>query len=260
MKFKLFGPVLLVLLLAACGGSLTPAADSEIQVSLDATGVADSWDWADIPATPYDNSSPPGPTGLPNHVQITFNGTDPATRQPGDPVIYIIPVEAYLALWDEAGDDAVAVRMDQLREIIASGDVPSTGIGALPIEAASGYNDLSVQSLVTTLGEWQGFRFIGRYEQSANPVTNEGLRYIFQGFSADGEYLVAAFWPEMTTGDVLPATAADVSAEDMESVVTDNQAYMQAQMNMLNALEPSQWNPDPTALDAMIATLTYQND
>jgi hypothetical protein len=35
-----------------------------------------------------------------------------------------------------------------------------------------------------------GYRFVGRWEQSPNPVTNQGLRYVYQGFTNDGRFLV----------------------------------------------------------------------
>lgn len=38
-----------------------------------------------------------------------------------------------------------------------------------------------------------GYRFVGRFMQDANPVTNQGLQYIYQGFTNDGEYLVSFF-------------------------------------------------------------------
>jgi hypothetical protein len=40
-----------------------------------------------------------------------------------------------------------------------------------------------------------GYRFVGRWGQSPNPVTNQGLRYVYQGFTNDGAYLVAFFYP-----------------------------------------------------------------
>jgi hypothetical protein len=196
--------------------------------------------------------------GLPDHVEIAFNGTAPADRGPGEPVIYVIPIDDYETMWTEAGDSTITDRVAQLRDIIASGQVPSSGNPALPIEEASGFNDLAVQGVVTQLGEWNGFRFVGRFEQSANPVTNQNLRYIFQGFSPNGEYLIAVFYPVST--DALPATAAEVPAEDMARVDSDNQAYMQEQIDALNALTSADWTPDLAALDAMVATVRYIGD
>jgi hypothetical protein len=138
-------------------------------------------------------------------------------------------------------------------------EVPSSGIQVLPLEEASAFNDLAVQGVVTQLGEWNGFRFVGRFEQSPTPVTNDDLRYIFQGFSPNGEYLIAAFYP-VSAGDALPATAADVAADVMDRVESDTQAYLDEQMTALNALAPADWTPDLAALDAMVASVRYIGD
>ena len=70
------------------------------QVSIDTQGLPYSWQANLVPATPYDASQPPGPMGLPQHIEINFGVTDPADRQPGDPVMYIIPVTAYEQMWE----------------------------------------------------------------------------------------------------------------------------------------------------------------
>jgi hypothetical protein len=260
MKYKLIVLLsILVVLLIGCGGTGIPDEAIDIRVEMDTAGVADSWEWATIPPTAYNASEAPGPVGLPDHVEIAFNGTAPADRGPGEPVIYVIPIDDYEQLWNDAGDSTITDRLAQLRDIIASGEVPSSGIQALPVEEASAFNDLAVQGVVTQLGEWNGFRFVGRYEQSANPVTNQNLRYIFQGFSPNGEYLIAVFYP-VSAGDALPATAADVPADVMGRVETDNQAYMQEQIDALNALAPGDWSPDLAALDSMVASVRYIGD
>ena len=94
------------------GGAPQAAAPSEPsadmiqpqQVSIDTQGLPYSWQANLAPETPYDASQPPGPMGMPEHIEINFGVTDPADRQPGDPVMYIIPVTAYEQMWDQAGN------------------------------------------------------------------------------------------------------------------------------------------------------------
>ena len=50
------------------------------QVSIDTQGLPYSWQPNLVPATPYDASQPPGPTGLPEHIEINFGVTDPADK------------------------------------------------------------------------------------------------------------------------------------------------------------------------------------
>jgi hypothetical protein len=71
------------------------------------------------------------------------------------------------------------------------------GWPALPPEEISGVNDLAVQAGRAVSDESsaarRGFRFVGRWAQDANPVTNQSLKYAYQGFTNDGKYLVTFF-------------------------------------------------------------------
>ena len=68
------------------------------------------------PPRPTISLTPPGPVGLPEHIQINFGAENPSRRQPGDPVIYLIPKQDYINLWTAAGDNTVADRMSQLED------------------------------------------------------------------------------------------------------------------------------------------------
>lgn len=56
----------------------------------------------------------PGPKGLPEYIEINFGVTDPADKQPGDPVMYIIPVRAYEEMWTAAGNDSVVTTINSI--------------------------------------------------------------------------------------------------------------------------------------------------
>lgn len=234
------------------------------QISLDTQGLPYSWQPVVVPETPYDESMPPGPMGLPEHMEILFGVTDPADRQPTDPIMYIIPVNAYRAMWEEAGNPAVSetmVDIEQLSFVLPS-PPPTSGMPALPFEeVGAGANDLAVQvgravpqdEVNETRATQTGYRFVGRWVQGPNPVTNQGLRYVYQGFTNDGQYLVSFFYP--VTSASLPAAAGDVPAEEMAQVDSDPSAYMTAKAEELNALATSDWEPDLATLDALVASL-----
>ena len=93
-------------------------------------------------------------------------------------------------------------------------------------------------------------RFVGRFNQDANPVTNEGLFYIFQGFSHDGNYFYSFFYP-VTTG-VLPNTAAEVSEEEMDRFNQDTTAYMAERAQALNGLAPADWDASLETFDSLV--------
>lgn len=230
-------------------------------ITLDMMGLPYSWQANLVPATAYDNSQPPGPKGLPEHIQINFGVTNPADKQPGDPVIYIIPVEAYKAMYAENGDQGVAttvgMHLGLLKDRPAS--FPRNSIPVLPLEEAAGLNDLAVQGNYPEFGSFAGLRFVGRFAQDANPVTNDGLRYIFQGYAGEGgEYMIAFFYPVSTSK--LPNTMAEVPAEEQSSVTDAPERYLNEKADMLNALPTSDWEPDLAVLDSVLGSLKFETN
>jgi heat shock protein HslJ/uncharacterized protein YraI len=250
-----------LIFLPAPGLSIAPQ-----DITLDTQGLATSYQPVLVPATPYDESQPPGPMGLPQHIEILFGVTDPADRQPGSPIMYLIPVNAYRAMWEQAGNQAVTdaiAQMEQLSYFVPA-EIPTAGVPALPSEEIAGSNDLAVQpgrpvsqiELNETSATQTGYRFVGRWVQGPNPVTNEGLNYVYQGFTNDGKYLVSFFYP--VSSSALPAAAADVSEEEMARADDDTEAYLQEKVAELNGLTPSDWEPDLGALDALVGSLEIE--
>jgi putative lipoprotein len=240
---------------------------SPSQISLDTQGLPYSWQAVVVPATPYDQSMPPGPVGLPTHVEILFGTTDPAEVRPGDPTMYIIPVNPYREMWNEAGNEAVTKTIQEIQRLnfVLVIPAPTSGYPALPYEQISGYNDLAVQvgravpqnELNTGSATQDGYRFVGRWAQDANPVTNMGLRYVYQGFTNDGVYLVSFWWPVTTSA--LPGDVGQVSAEEMEAFSVDPSAHIGSAAEALNSLSADQWDPDLTTLDAVLASLVIES-
>ena len=129
------------------------------QFNMNTLGLPYSWQANCVPATPYDKSQPPGPVGLPEHIQINFGVENPTNQQPGDPVIYIIPKQDYINLWTAAGDNTVADRMSQLEALVKNqgANMPSSGMPVLPMERAVATNDLAVQGKYLDLGRGAAF-------------------------------------------------------------------------------------------------------
>ncbi len=229
------------------------------QVSLNTQGLPYPWQANAVAGTPYDASQPPGPMGLPDHIQINFGTTDPAQRQPEDPIMYIIPVDAYKNVWDAAQDDSVSQTIDGTFQFTAAIPFPppASGIPTLPFEEITGFNDIAVQideAADTDLSAAKsGYRFVGRFNQDPNPVSNEGMRYIYQGFTNDGKYLVNFFFPATT--EFLPDTAEDVSQEDSAQFSSGAEVYLEQKASQLNALNTSAWEPNLDTLDDLVGSL-----
>jgi heat shock protein HslJ/uncharacterized protein YraI len=236
--------------------SICPVVDPA-NIRLDTQGLPYFWQANNVPATPYDNSLPPGAIGLPQHIQVNFGVVNPQDRLPGDPIIYIIPVDEYKQLWDEEGDDSITRRIDQLQEMLADqpDPFPTSGLPVLPFEEVTGVNDLAVQGEFLELDWFNGMRFVGRFIQDPNPVINADLFYIFQGFNEDNSCLISFFYPVRT--DLLPDTAEDVSADELESLDADPAGYLNEKIESLNNLIASDWDPDLNLLDAVIGSLAY---
>jgi putative lipoprotein len=264
------GDKLILNLFADAGNMIFGAGDSLAikpeMISLDTQGLSASWQAVVVPATPYDESQPPGPMGLPAHVEILFGVSDPADREPQGPIMYIIPANTYRKMWNEAGNNSVARTMQEIQRLnfLLTQPAPTSGYPVLPYEEVAGFNDLAVQvgkavkqgEVNTTSATQDGYRLVGRWAQDANPVTNQNLRYVYQGFSNDGVYLVSFWWPEATSA--LPDDVSGVSAEQMEAFNADPTAAINGAAEELNSLSTDQWDPDLATLDALVASLEIE--
>ncbi len=226
-------------------------------IRLDTQDLPYFWQANTVPGTPYDNSLPPGAIGLPEHIQVNFGVLNPQDRLPGDPIIYIIPVDEYQQLWEQEGDNSITLRVEQLQEILDEQpeQFPTAGMPVLPFEEVNAVNDLAVSGEYLDFDWFTGLRFVGRFSQDPNPVTNEGLFYIFLGFNQDNSCLISFFYPVRT--DSLLDSAEDVPEDELERVDTDPSGYLSEKVESLNSLIDSDWDPDLNTLDAVIGSLSY---
>ncbi|HID33307.1 MAG TPA: hypothetical protein EYP25_01815 [Anaerolineae bacterium] len=246
----------------------TPAQAPEVEdigiaaadIALDVGDLAESWQVVAAPATPFDNMHAPGPSGLPAHIQVLFNGvSDPWAREPGAPVIYIIPIDAYRQLWMDHDSQQVPDILQRIATLSAQlpEPRPTRGLPVLPLEETYGVNDFATQlrqpPLKETSASKMGFRFVGRFAMDATPVTNEGWRYIYQGVTRDGRYLIALFFPVRT--DQLPDGIEAVSQAEQDAFSQNGLGYLADKARALDALSSSAWSPDLAALDALAASL-----
>jgi len=151
-------------------------------IQLDMQDLPYTWQASLVPLAPYDASQPLGPVGLPEHIEINFGATEAqgaeraepviyiipveaykqglpehieinfgATEAQGaeraEPVIYIIPVEAYKQMWEANGDPSISYTMDHVEALMADRPlpIPPFGLPVLPYEELDGVNDLAAQ-------------------------------------------------------------------------------------------------------------------
>jgi hypothetical protein len=248
----------LSLVLVACGGA--DAMDPS-SVSIDTMELGYSWQANLVEATPYDDSQPPGPMGLPEHVQVNFGVNDPADVQFGDPIIYIIPTEAYQEYWDEAGNSSVNDRLAMLEELLA--ERPDLATARLPVLPFEAYRVMGAGNLVVTAQReyvdtpWgSGVRFVAAPMQGIDVILNRNVVYIEQGLTDDGAYLVSFFYPPVSTS-ALPDDVSEVTEEEFQRAYNDPNTYLREKERMLNELEASDWEPDLVTLDEVISSLQF---
>jgi hypothetical protein len=256
----LIGLLILSVLLVACGGADVSNPNS---VSIDTINLPYSWQANLVEATPYDDSQPPGPKGLPEHLQINFGVANPADVQLGDPILYIIPVEAYKQLWAEAGNTTVSDRITMLEDLL--NDQPDLNTARLPVLPFEAYISIGAGNLAITAHKeyldtpWGGaVRFVAAPMPGVDVVLNRNVVYIAQGLTDDGKYLVSFFYPPVATA-VLPNSVEEISEEEFQQANSDWATYLQEKEDMLNDLSPSEWEPALTTLDAVISSLQFGN-
>lgn len=229
------------------------------QISFASTGLALAYDTRVVPATPYDESSPPGPSGLPEHLQVTF-GAPAAADDAQAPVMVIIPAAAYEALWAANENESISVTLGQIAELAYNppNPGPTSGVPVLPWERVTGFNDVAAQFAGLMSAEESaakdGYRFAGRFAQDPTPVVNNTMQFIAQAFTNDGEFLVAFFYPPLTT-DLLPTALDEVPAEQGDAYLDDPAGQIALVTAELNEATAADWQPDLGELDALVAAL-----
>jgi hypothetical protein len=206
-----------------------------------------------ILATPAVEGEPIWYAG-PEHVRFTFADRHlPPGRYPmginlaAEAQLLIYPLAELAAL-----DPSVQAQIEALQSLLADlrpgpeGDLP-----LLPTTNASQMFHAQVQYLV--FGDIRGVRFVTQYAQEARPVNNQELFYTFQGFTGDGAYYVAAFFP--VTASVLPNTPA---LTDDDAFNANFVAYLEEITATLDQLSSADFTPNLTLLDAVVTSVRME--
>ncbi len=223
-------------------------------IAVDPGELATSYHWQVLLPTPYDASMPPAPVGAPARAVITFDYLPaPQALAEGGPYIVIYPVEEYVNLWQDAGNETIAKTVTALQTLLA--EQPATSAAPMPILPPPGaVNDLAVQTQYIDFGSGNGVRFVGRLSQDASPVLNGQTDYYVQGLTEDGRFYVSMRWPVTTSA--LPGSMEEMTPEQQQAIENDFATYMQQTTDMLNGLEPSDWAPNLADLDAVFKSLS----
>ncbi|HQY90238.1 META domain-containing protein [Caldilinea sp.] len=220
--------------------------------TIDATGAAEQVTAFVAPATAYDNTVPPSGLGEPKHFAWGIGEETDLQNAAGYVAVY--PVAAYQSIWDEAGDPFVADALAQLETLLSERPAnPAPPLPVLPQVGAT--NDFAAQVSYLDLPDGgAGVRFVGRFAQDVSPIENFQLRYLFQGLSGDGQFLMVASLPITTTA--LPTDPQSLDGDAYDAFVANYETYLAETTATFDALAAPNFTPDLAALDAMLLSVT----
>jgi hypothetical protein len=160
------------------------------------------------------------------------------------PQIFIFPTREYAEISPLAGE-----RIEALRTLLDGGAI-SAGAELPVLPTFNSAQDLRGQVHPLAFQGGRGLRFIARYSQEAAPVVNPAVFYTFQGLTDDGSQYVAAFFPLYIS--LLPD---QVQVEDWDAFNANYVAYLSETTAVLDQLNPAEFTPDLTSLDAVLTLL-----
>lgn len=231
----------------------------QASATIDASGITEGVVAFVVQPTPYDNTVPPSGQGEPKHFTWAIGDVDDVTQatQMGGGYVSVYPLEAYQAIGDLEGDPFVADTVAQLRTLLAEQPAnPEPPLPVLPQLPAT--NDFAAQVSYLDLADGGvGVRFIGRFAQDVSPIENYQLRYVFQGLSADEQFLIVASIPVTTTA--LPAEPQSMSGDEYTQFAAVYSDYLAEMTAMFDALASTDFTTDLATLDAMMQSVTPES-
>ena len=192
---------------------------------------------------------------IPEHVRFTFAdpGLSPSRQWMGfnlapEAQILVFPLTKLVDI-----NPLVQTQIETLRNLLVEREtVPSGELPLLPLTNSAQVFHAQAQYLVS--GNIEGLRFVSQHTQDPAPIMlGQEIFYTFQGFTADGAYYIAAFFP-LTTA-VLPDT---IEVDDWEAFHANYDAYLSETTTVLDQLLPTEFTPNLTLLDAVVTSLRVE--
>lgn len=215
-----------------------------LSVVLDVSGVAEDFNYEVIPGVPFSTDRPWWDM-LPEHIVITLEGY-PVGQHLMQPQIFIYPVQG-LNTYENVGNIPADL------EALLQSQQPGQNLPYLPFYNAGQVMHAQVKFMDFQSGS--GVRYLTQFDQAVLPINNNELLYTYQGLTSDGNYYVAAVLPLNMPG--LPEDANVTDALPPEFFNNFPQ-YMANMVTMLNQAEDSVYNPDLSALDAMVQSIAVE--
>ena len=226
------------------------------QFYIDATGLAATWGSSLEEGTALDLNYPPGNNGIPPHLVVSFGGPDEKADHPGSfsPFVAqgrILPVQAYLDMYEAADIDSVESQVEKLTTILE--ERPETIEGGIPVlPAIPAQQVVRGKTSYTDFDGGSGVGFVATYLQGLSPIFNNNLSYFFQGLTDDGEHWVSFVWP--LTVNFLPSIE-EATQEYQDKAYEDHSAYLEEVNQMVEEAADSDFDPVLVALKQMMESM-----
>lgn len=149
-----------------------------------------------------------------------------------------------------------AALLDEVREVVQGRPAPE-GLDYIPVLPPVHAGQL-IRAHVDylELQNGQGVGFLTQYAQDTAPIVNESLLYVVQGFIADEQVFVSAWFP--VTHPNLRAAWDDYTLEELDALMADYGGYIEGMVAELNAQPPASFTPDLTLLQALVQSLRVE--
>ncbi len=192
---------------------------------------------------------------IPEHIRFTF--VDPNLSPERQLMGFNLATEGQILVFPlvELADmnPLDQTQIETLQDLLAErGTVSSGELPLLPLTNSAQVFHAKAQYL--EFGNIQGLRFISQHSQDPHPIMlSQQLFYTFQGFTDDGSYYIAAFFP-LTTA-VLPDK---IEVEDWDAFHANYDTYLSGTTAVLDQLPSTEFTPDLTLLDAVVTSLRIE--
>lgn len=202
-------------------------------------GLATAASGAQIPAADEQSGAPWDVA--PAHIEITLDGY-PSQSNMFKPKIYVYPMLDYATAHQGAAES-----IKRLQSILASPSsaTPETLPNVPFFNAAQMF---AAQINVLKFQNGAGVRMITAYGQAAGPITSDMTFYHFEGLASDNKFYIIAILPMQ-----VPATNTQFPGYEAQADALEQ--YYKAISADFNSAAPSEFNPNLTALDALIQSI-----
>ncbi|OLV17295.1 hypothetical protein BOO71_0004972 [Deinococcus marmoris] len=198
----------------------------------------------------------------PTHLELQLQGAPDAYGI--ETTVSIYPLAALLQKYPEQTEGSVGQQVKALRSLLEN-PAPLNTAAAFRLPAIDTVNaSLAVAGARKSLSSanLRGVRYLGAFSQDVRRFASTDVRYVFQGISRDGRYLVTV--NGSFSGNVLPTRESlEGSGYDVAPQPQDNdkdRARYEGEVNTYFAgvnstLDQSNSNPEVTRLDQFVELL-----